>query len=43
MKYSIGITTGAQTKDQIAEENPDFIIDNLRELIPIIETVNNTF
>lgn len=43
VKYSIGITTGAQTKGQIAEENPDFIIDNLRKLIPIIETVNNTF
>lgn len=43
VKYSIGITTGAQTKEQIAEENPDFIIDNLRQLIPIIEATNNTF
>lgn len=41
-KYSIGITTGAQTYDQLNTENPDFIIHNLREIIPIIETVNNT-
>lgn len=42
VKYSIGITTGAQTKEQIAQENPDYIIKNLRELIPIIEDANNT-
>ena len=42
VKYSIGITTGAQTKEQIAQENPDYIIQNLRELIPLIEDANNT-
>lgn len=42
VKYAIGITTGAQTYDQLSTENPDFIIHNLREIIPIIETVNNT-
>lgn len=42
VKYCIGITTGAQTKVQIAEENPDFILGNLRELIPVIEDANNT-
>jgi phosphonatase-like hydrolase len=43
VKCSIGITTGAQTKEQIEVENPDFIINNLRDLIPIIEEINNTF
>jgi len=42
VKYAIGITTGAQTYDQLKTENPDFIIHNLREIIPIIENVNNT-
>ena len=42
VKYTIGITTGAQTYDQLKTEHPDYIIHNLRELIPIIETVNNT-
>ncbi len=42
VKYSIGITTGAQTHDQLKKENPDYIIHNLRELIPIIEEANNT-
>jgi len=43
VKYSIGITTGAQTHDQLKTENPDYIIHNLRELIAIIEDNNNTF
>lgn len=30
--YSIGITTGAQTKSQLADANPDVILDNLNEL-----------
>jgi phosphonatase-like hydrolase len=42
VKYAIGITTGAQTYDQLQTEHPDYIIHNLRELIPIIETVNHT-
>jgi phosphoglycolate phosphatase-like HAD superfamily hydrolase len=34
--YSIGITTGAQTKAQLAEAKPDQIIDNLNELISFL-------
>jgi phosphonatase-like hydrolase len=36
-KLTIGITTGAQTRDQIAKASPDFIIDALSELKAIIE------
>jgi phosphonatase-like hydrolase len=35
--YSIGITTGAQTKAQLMEANPDNIIDNLDELISFLK------
>jgi len=35
--YSIGITTGAQTKAQLMEANPDTIIDNLDELISFLK------
>lgn len=35
-KYSIGITTGAHTKQQLLSADPDFIIDHLSELLPII-------
>ncbi|MFT6319247.1 MAG: phosphonatase-like hydrolase [Granulosicoccus sp.] len=35
-KYSIGITTGAQTRSQMEKANPDFIIDDMLELLPII-------
>lgn len=42
VRYSIGITTGAQTAAQIATENPDYIINNLRELISIIDEANNS-
>jgi phosphonatase-like hydrolase len=34
---SIGITTGAHTRDQLKVTNPDYIIDDLIELIPIID------
>jgi len=34
---SIGITTGAHTREQLQAANPDYIIDNLIELIPIID------
>jgi phosphonatase-like hydrolase len=33
---SIGITTGAHTKEQLQSINPDHIIDNLMEMLPII-------
>jgi phosphonatase-like hydrolase len=36
-KYNIGITTGAHTKEQLQTVNPDFILDNLLELIPILD------
>ncbi len=34
---SIGITSGAHTHQQLREADPDFIIDNVSELIGIIE------
>jgi len=37
--YSIGITTGAFTKGQLADHTPSFIIDHLKELIPIIDNI----
>ncbi|CAG5008358.1 Phosphonoacetaldehyde hydrolase [Dyadobacter sp. CECT 9275] len=38
-RFSIGITTGAHTDEQLAEAHPDFIINDLTELIPIIDSV----
>jgi phosphonatase-like hydrolase len=35
--YSIGITTGAFTREALEAYQPDFIIDNLAELLPIID------
>ena len=35
--FNIGITTGAHTLEQLQSANPDFIIDNLMELLPIID------
>ncbi len=37
---SIGITTGAHTFQQLQSSNPDYIINNLIELVPIIDSVN---
>lgn len=34
---SIGITTGAHHKAQLQTAHPDFIIDNLMELLPLID------
>ncbi|WP_293942512.1 MULTISPECIES: HAD hydrolase-like protein [unclassified Sphingobacterium] len=34
---SIGITTGAHRSDQLKSANPDYIIDDLLEIVPIIE------
>lgn len=34
---SIGITSGAHTKEQLREADPDFIINNVSELIGIID------
>jgi phosphonatase-like hydrolase len=33
---NIGITTGAHTKQQLLEVKPNYVIDNLMELIPLI-------
>jgi len=35
--YSIGITSGAQTKIQLLEANPDLIIDHLNELVDFLK------
>jgi phosphoglycolate phosphatase-like HAD superfamily hydrolase len=35
--YSIGITTGAFTHKALEAYEPDFIIDHLTELLPIID------
>ncbi|RYG02848.1 MAG: phosphonatase-like hydrolase [Chitinophagaceae bacterium] len=37
---SIGITTGAQTKEQLQKANPDNIIDDLLQLFPIVTAAN---
>lgn len=36
---SIGITTGAQTREQLLSAGPDAVVDHLSELIPLIQTV----
>lgn len=33
----VSVTTGAYTREQLQSYHPDFIIDDLRELLPIIE------
>jgi phosphonatase-like hydrolase len=38
---NIGITTGAHTFLQLQSAGPDFIIDDLIELVPIIDMVNS--
>jgi phosphoglycolate phosphatase-like HAD superfamily hydrolase len=35
--YSIGVTTGAFTREALEPYHPDFIMDDLIELIEIIE------
>jgi len=37
---NIGITTGAQTRDQLSEANPDYIIDDIYSIIEIIDNLN---
>jgi phosphonatase-like hydrolase len=36
-KMNIGITTGAHTREQLRSANPDHIIDNLIELLPLLD------
>lgn len=37
---NIGITTGSQSYQQLQSASPDFIINNLLELVPILDRVN---
>jgi len=37
---NIGITTGAQTREQLLQQRPDHVIDDLTELIAIIRKNN---
>lgn len=37
--YSIAVTTGAFTKEELLPHEPSFIISNIREIMPIIESV----
>lgn len=39
---SIGITTGAHTRAQLEASRPDFIVDNLKALLPIVERLSIT-
>jgi phosphonatase-like hydrolase len=39
-RFSIGITTGAHTFAQLQSANPDYILNNLEELLPVIENAN---
>lgn len=39
--FSIGITTGAQNRSQLAIANPNFIYDDMKEIIPLIEAENS--
>ena len=36
-RFNIGITTGAHTLGQLQSAHPDFIIDNLMELLPVLD------
>ncbi len=38
--YSIAVTTGAFTREQILAYSPDFILDDVMALIPILENTN---
>lgn len=39
-RLSIGITTGAHTRDQLLAAQPDLVIDDLRELLPVLERLS---
>jgi phosphoglycolate phosphatase-like HAD superfamily hydrolase len=38
-RLSIGITTGAHIYHQLRSANPDYILNNLLELIPIVDAL----
>ena len=35
-RFSIGITTGAHTRDQLESAAPDYVINNLLDLLPVV-------
>lgn len=39
-RFSIGITTGAHTYEQLQSAKPDLILDNLVELLAVVDEVN---
>lgn len=39
--FNVGITTGAHTREQLATVHPNFIIDDLLELIPKLDIITN--
>lgn len=41
--YTIGITTGAQNREELQQSNPDFIIDDIEDLIPIVTNYQKQF
>jgi len=38
--YTIGVTTGAQRREQLQTANPDDILDDIVDLIPLIQRIN---
>jgi len=36
-KYNIGVTTGAHTKEQLSTANPNFIFDNIYDVMSILQ------
>jgi phosphoglycolate phosphatase-like HAD superfamily hydrolase len=36
---TIGITTGAQTREQLLKANPDFIIDDIYSIVELLDSV----
>ena len=39
-RFNIGITSGAHTRKQLESATPDYIIDNLLELLPLLDKEN---
>lgn len=39
-RFCIGITTGAHTFDQLESAHPDFILHDLKDLLPVVEAAN---
>jgi phosphonatase-like hydrolase len=39
---NVGITGGAQTREQLEQQGPDYVISHLKELIHIVERENRT-